>query len=254
MNYLIRLTQKLRHVGLLPTIFAVFMYPFGIIRRRQYYLMLRKHSINERFTEIYKKNFWSSKESGSGEGSEVKYTQPLRFWLENKVLELNIKIFVDAPCGDFNWMKELLPKIDLHYTGLDIVPSVILKNREKYSSNKVKFEVANICCDPIPQCDLVMVRDCLFHLSYEDINKFLVNLGKTKYKYLLTTTHIVGEDFKNEDIITGDFRLIDLFSYPFCFDSNAVLDRVDDFPEGYKIPREMILIEKKFVPLTTRHY
>jgi hypothetical protein len=93
-----------------------------------------------------------------------------------------------------------------------------------------------------------MVRDCLFHFSYNDINKFLKNINKIKYKYLLTTTHIVKKNFINRDIITGDFRIINLFSYPFNFNNQNIVDRVNDYPKGHSLPREMILIEKKYVP------
>ena len=79
-------------------------------------------------------------------------------------------------------------------------------------------------------------------------NNFLHNLATTDYKYLLTTTHKVDRDFKNSNIITGDFRIIDLFSEPFYFDPNNIKNRVDDYPKGYPIMREMILIEKNFVP------
>ena len=93
-----------------------------------------------------------------------------------------------------------------------------------------------------------MVRDCLFHLSYYDINQFLINLSKTNHKYLLTTNHIVEKGFENTNIITGDFRIIDLFREPFDFDSKLVKDRVNDFTYVDIIKREMILIEKQDVP------
>ena len=99
-----------------------------------------------------------------------------------------------------------------------------------------------------------MVRDCLFHLSYEDINRFLTNLSNTNYKYLLTTTHTVEKDFKNSNINTGDFRLINLFGPPFSFDPTKVKSRVDDFPVGYSIERQMILVEKRFVPTEVSNF
>lgn len=210
--------------------------------------MLKRPDIDTRFGEIYDKNFWSSKESGSGEGSEFLYTQSLREWLIETVPKLGVEVFLDAACGDFNWMKKVLPILNVDYIGLDIVPSVIEINNRKYSSDKVKFAVSNICNDPLPKCDLIMVRDCLFHLSYGDINKFLGNLSRLDYKYLLTTTHVVVDDFANRNIISGDFRLINLFAPPFSFDSTKVIDRVNDYPKGYKLPREIILVEKKFVP------
>jgi hypothetical protein len=145
-------------------------------------------------------------------------------------------------------MKLVLPKVDINYIGLDIVENVIEKNKITYATNNINFEISNICEDRLPDCDIIMVRDCLFHLSYEDINKFLINLSNTNYKYLLTTTHTVNKDFENSNINTGDFRLIDLFSPPFSFDPTKVESRVDDFPVGYSLKRQMILVEKRFVP------
>ena len=144
-------------------------------------------------------------------------------------------------------MKLVTPLVDIKYLGLDIVDVVIAKNSLHYSSKQVEFRVANICLDEIPDCDIIMVRDCLFHLSYKDINDFLINLSKTNYKYLLTTTHKLDIKFSNTDIPTGDFRLIDLFSPPFAFSVENVKDRVDHFPEGETLKREMILIEKEYV-------
>ncbi|MEM6824080.1 MAG: hypothetical protein AAF566_03120, partial [Pseudomonadota bacterium] len=74
------------------------------------------------------------------------------------------------------------------------------------------------------------------------------NIARVNYKYLLTTTNTVGAEFENSDITTGDFRRIALFKPPFSVAPTAVLDRVDDYPEGYPIAREMILLRKADVP------
>ena len=243
-----RIRAKLKRDGIFGLTIAIIKYPFTLRRRNEYRGMLTLNSPKERFSEIYKKNLWSSAESVSGVGSEILYTEPLREWLIENINLLKIKTFVDAPCGDFNWIKLVLPKVDINYIGLDIVDSIIEQNKVIYASDNIKFEIANICEDRLPDCDIIMVRDCLFHLSNEDINKFLINLSKTDYKYLLTTTHKVDKTFKNSNIKTGDFRLIDLFSFPFYFVSTKVKSRVEDFPTGYSIKRQMILVEKKFVP------
>ena len=204
--------------------------------------------ISSRFSIIYENNLWSSPESLSGEGSEVSYTGPTREWLIGKIPQLGVRRMVDAGCGDFNWMKLVVPEIDVSYVGLDIVASVIADNNRNYAREGLTFGVANICEDEIPSCDLVMVRDCLFHLSYDDTDKSLRNLSKTDYKYLLTTTHSVEQDFANTDIFTGSFRLIDVFRDPFNFNGSHVLDRVLDYPEGHAYPREMTLLKKESVP------
>ena len=211
--------------------------------------MLSYDTSKEKFSEIYNSNLWGSVESRSGEGSEIGYTEPLRKWLIEKINSLDIKTVVDAACGDLNWMKLVLREVEVNYIKLDIVEEVIEGNNLAYGSDRIEFGVANICEDKLQDCDLIIVRDCLFHLSYDDINSFLFNLSKTNYKYLLTTTHIVDLEFKNSDISTGYHRLIDLFKDPFNFDVDHVKDRVADFPEGYQTKREMIIVEKKFVPI-----
>ena len=129
-----KIETTLRRIGFLGLFFSILKYPLKIVKKLKYKKMLSGDNIQTRFEEIYRNNFWSSVESLSGEGSEVEYTSSIRRWLIENLPKLNIKVFVDAPCGDFNWMKLVLPKLDLNYTGLDIVPSLINKNNEDHGS------------------------------------------------------------------------------------------------------------------------
>jgi len=249
MNFYKKIQEKFLRDGFLSTVNKICRYPFEFSRRNEYKKMLQINSISDRFSKIYEKNLWNSKESSSGEGSELSYTQPLRQWLITKLIKHNVKVLVDAPCGDFNWMRKVLENININYIGVDIVSSVIEKNKIQYGGgNNIHFLQKNICEDTLPKCDILMVRDCLFHLSYTDIDRFLKNISNVDYLYLLTTTHIVNNKFTNKNITTGDYRTIDLFSHPFNFDKNSVVDRVDDFPEGCRVQREMILVKKINVP------
>lgn len=101
---------------------------------------------------------------------------------------------------------------EIDYIGGDIVNALILENNKKYASKHISFITLDITQDLLPDADLIIVRDCLFHLSYADISLFLKNLSKSKIKYILTTGHI---EVKNTDIVTGDFRKINLFTAPF---------------------------------------
>ena len=245
-----RLFTILKRDGLVATIVAM---PVVLKRRIAYQNMFKKKSSKQRFSAIYEKKFWSMGESGSGEGSEIEYTERLRNWLVDAIPKYGVRKLVDAPCGDFNWMRLVVPKLGIEYFGFDIVDGVIDENRNKYADDKTHFAVADICEDELPSCDLLMVRDCLFHLSFKDINRFLENIAEVDYKYLLTTTHIVEKEFRNSDITTGAFRLIDLFTAPFNFKEKDILERVDDYPISYAIPREMILIAKAAVPKELTH-
>ena len=260
MNLLNRTVTKINKDGLLSAILAIILLPFTLkerIRQKKIRtdtdLIIEKATLKERFNLIYKKNIWDSKESISGPGSEIYYTERLRNWMIDVLPKYQIKRLTDAPCGDFNWMKLVVSEIEIEYYGFDIVNSLIKNNNALYRSDKIQFGIANICEDKLPDCDLLMVRDCLFHLSYNDINKFLENIKNINYKYLLTTTHIVEKKFVNKDIKSADYRLIDLFKEPFNFDSKKVINRVDDFPTDELVPREMILISKADVPKSIKY-
>src|SRR6266704_119458 len=59
------------------------------------------------FTQIYRDNAWQNAESRSGHGSTVERTALIRYVLAALVEEFGIRSLLDAPCGDFNWMKEV---------------------------------------------------------------------------------------------------------------------------------------------------
>mgnify|MGYP001794991048 FL=1 len=203
----------------------------------------------DRFNKIYEHNIWGDEESLSGPGSSAKYTEKLRAELPGIIKEYGIRSIVDAPCGDFAWMKLLVPQIDVEYIGCDIVGSVIERNTKLFAAPGVTFMEKDISTEPLPDGDLIFVRDCLFHLSFADIDGFLHNLEKTNYKYLMTTAHRIEnqDEFNNTDILTGDFRLIDLYSAPFGFDRDSVLVEIEDFLDGW-FPRDMVMIARKDVP------
>ena len=201
--------------------------------------------MKEIFEKIIKENAWSRgrTESPCGPGSSIKYTENLRLHFPLLVEKFNIKSILDAPCGDFNWMKLVVPTLDVDYTGADIVSALIENNIDLYKTDKIKFEVLDITKDKLPNADLMVCRDCLFHLSNDSIKLFLDNFLTSDIKYLLTTTHYNNADFKNTDIKDGNFRLLDLFSAPFDFDKD-VLYQIDDWIAGYK-PRGMILLSRE---------
>lgn len=205
----------------------------------------------EKFTWIYKNNYWGY-ESVSGAGSTIRYTQNIRKELPNIISQFKIKTVLDAPCGDFNWMKVLLPELNINYIGGDIVKELIASHNLNYSDKKTKFIALNLITDPLPNADLMLCRDCLFHFSYDDIRKFLLNFSKSQITYLLTTTHKNTSNFRNRNIQTGDFRLIDLFSAPFNF-PNTPLSRIEDWlsPEP---EREMCLFSREHVNIAIRNF
>jgi len=164
------------------------------------------------FSKIYGDNFWLSKESRSGGGSLISTTKTIREKLPLLWEEYGIKTFLDAPCGDYNWMKEV-EKRNIIYTGGDIVEEVIAQNNKKYSAQNVSFKVIDITKDELPAVDMIFCKDCLQHLSYEKIFMALSNFKRSKSKYLLTTSY--SETLYNWDIHDGDCRPLNLLKKPF---------------------------------------
>jgi hypothetical protein len=202
-----------------------------------------EHDLKETFTDIFLKNRWGSDESVSGAGSTLKYTENLRIKLPLMFKDFGIRRVLDAPCGDFNWMAEVMKDTNLEYVGADIVESIIFKNKSTHSAINIDFCQLDITKDQLPTADLMICRDCLFHLSYEKIKLFIENFKKSNIRYLLTTSHRNNNVFTNRDIPNGAFRLLDLFSTPFNFPQSPLViieDWVPPFPE-----RDMILWNKE---------
>ena len=189
--------------------------------------LLKTKSVEERFNKIYSTNYWLDDESRSGTGSSLRSTENIRFHLPKILEKFNIKKLFDAPCGDFNWMSQVLKSVEVDYIGSDIVEDLIVINK-KNEKNNIKFIKLDIRIDKLPAADLMVCRDCLFHFSYEDIFKFLDNFLTSDIEYILLTSHLNTEDkFENTNIITGDFRKIDFFLKPFNFEKNYIYNFED---------------------------
>jgi hypothetical protein len=180
------------------------------------------------FSRIYELNLWTDSESRSGHGSTYEFTGALRNELPEILERLAVKTFVDAPCGDFNWMRHVTLPADCKYIGIDVVPQIVAMNQAKFSDTEHQFRCQDITSEPILFGDLIFCRDCLIHLSYADIRGFLKNFVESNSRYLMTTTHINRDGFPNKDIASGEFRRIDLFRAPFNF-GKAVVHRVEDY-------------------------
>lgn len=206
----------------------------------QYQKILKIDGIENRFTKIYEKKIWGDAESVSGSGSSIAYTENLRKEFPKLLKLFSIDSVFDAPCGDCHWMKSIVQeRQDIKYIGADIVKPIIEENSNTIKGVNIAFMHLDLTKDPFPVCDLMICRDCLFHLSYKDIYLTLNNFINSNIPYLLTTTHVNLSNFSNKDIASGDFRLIDLFSEPFNFPKSSLYIIQDWLPPD--LPREMHL-------------
>ena len=168
----------------------------------------------EVFTGIFETNSWLGKSSVSGPGSDPDQTAKIIAELPNLFRKFNISTVLDIPCGDFNWMRNV-DLSGIKYLGADIVKELISLNVAKYKSENISFMYANVITDRLPAVDLILCRDGLVHLSFADIRHALNNICRSGSKYLLTTTFPDRES--NEDIRTGDWRVLNLQIAPFNF-------------------------------------
>ena len=203
----------------------------------------------DRFTKIYKSNHWNSLESRSGEGSTFENTENIRLELPKLLNKYQINIFLDVPCGDFNWMRYVMEASSIQYIGGDIVPDLIKSNNQRYTDKNISFINLDLTKGPLPTADLMLCRDCLFHLSYDDIKRTLEVFLSSSVNYLLTTSSAApeGSRLKNSNIITGDMRKLDLFAPPFNLSSSDVMEIIEDSMISSSMKRWMILLKKTTV-------
>jgi len=167
-----------------------------------------------KFTEIYRNNLWNNEESRSGGGSTLNRTGKVRTGLRELFAELGIRSICDAGCGDFNWMKTVETK-NITYIGVDIVKELIVANKEKHEGGNTSFLELDIIRDDLPTVDLILCREVLFHLSFQDVCAAIVNFKRSKSKYLLATHYPYISE--NVDIETGRCRGINFQKAPLKF-------------------------------------
>jgi hypothetical protein len=182
------------------------------------------------FESIHTKNWWRSGESKSGFGSELERTESLRahleIWLSAHHAE--VSSLLDAPCGDFNWMRAVRFPEGTHYVGGDIVRSLIDSNIAGFASDNRSFVDLDIISDPLPEADAWLCRDVLFHFPFKQGCEVIERFRASKCRYFLSTTH---EHAKNDkDIKFGWFRPVNLCIAP--YNLGAPVERWEDAPEN----------------------
>lgn len=187
-----------------------------------YHLRYRGRSTSDIFVDIYRRNHWRDADTVSGPGSTFEQTTALRAALSELCSRLGIESVLDVPCGDFHWMSAV--ELDVEsYVGMDIVPEIIAANRERYAKPGRSFAVGDLTQSDLPRADLVFCRDCLVHLSFDDIERAIQRIKASSSTYLLTTSF---HGHSNRDINTGNWRPVNLQKAPFHFP--APLEVIDE--------------------------
>jgi len=168
----------------------------------------------QKFTEVYHKNTWNGTESLSGTGSDLAQTSLLRKILPALLQDLAADSLVDAPCGDMHWMKDIpWESLNIAYTGVDIVPDLIEKNRRSFPTRR--FECLDLVTDILPKANIIFCRDCLVHLPLAEVQTVIRNFIKSGAAWLLTTTFPTRPN--NPDVRWSGWRPLNLEAAPFNF-------------------------------------
>ncbi|HET9767321.1 MAG TPA: class I SAM-dependent methyltransferase [Thermoanaerobaculia bacterium] len=169
-------------------------------------------TLAERFALLHELEVYRHAEAVSGEGSTPTETAALRAALPALLAAHGVRTLLDVPCGGFDWMREV-DLADIDYVGVDIVPALVAENRVRFGGATRRFLVLDATRDALPAADLVLCRDLLVHLSLADLAAALRNFVGSGARLLLTN-HYAERD-GNPDILSGDFRPVNLCRPPF---------------------------------------
>jgi SAM-dependent methyltransferase len=152
-------------------------------------------SPGDAFGRIYHEGIWGSEgdyNSGSGthtEGVAAPYVAAVGEFLRG----LGKPNVVDLGCGDFSVGARLRKFCD-RYIACDVVEQLIERNRQKYFDLGVEFRLVDITHDPLPNGDVVILRQVLQHCSNAQISAVVSKLPGA-CRYLVLTEHLPRSEF-----------------------------------------------------------
>lgn len=166
------------------------------------------------FRYAHRHNLWRGPETPSGAGSSLDQTEVIAGVVPALCERYGVQTLLDVPCGTGTWMAQVsLPGVQ--YIGGDIVPEIVAEADRRYGSRGRRYVELDLMRSPLPAADLLLCRDCLVHLSLADIAKVIENVRRSDITYILTTTFTAEPEYR--DIVTGDWRPINLEVPPFSF-------------------------------------
>jgi hypothetical protein len=183
----------------------------GFVRRN----VFKKYTSAEFFTYVYEANVWLDTESRSGIGSrrDSRSVADTMEALEMMYQTRGVRTISDIPCGDFNWMPLFLSKhSDVDYQGYDIVAPLIKRNRAEFPNTK--FNLFDIVADVPPKTDLILCKDLLNHLSFDDVRRALSNMKASGSTWLIASNNFGFRNVELEMNLAGATRHLDICQRP----------------------------------------
>jgi hypothetical protein len=183
------------------------------------------------FTNIFERNWWNNAESRSGWGAELGRTVSIRAGLQDFVQRHALESLLDAPCGDFHWMRHVRWPNGFRYIGADIVHDLIIENRKRYPGHE--FIELDVLHDSLPDVDAWLARDLMIHFPDEAVRTAINQFRRSTARYLLATTYPNAR--QNSDIRYGQVRHLNLCAPPFGLPPPLEILREDDDPETGRV-------------------
>ena len=173
--------------------------------------------------QIYEQHLWGGKAfdfySGIGSHDPKTITPYLDVVINFLKSKNNALTVCDLGCGDFNIGKHLVEHTKTYFA-IDIVESLINRNKMLFQRDNLEFLCLDISKDKLPTADCVILRQVLQHLSNTEIQNIVSKLSD--YKYIILTEHLPKGNFvPNKDKIASQgIRLkqnsgVDLLVKPF---------------------------------------
>jgi len=195
------------------------------------------------FSRIYDTGEWdrdSDVKGTSGSGSSPTNARMYIEYLRNFLKDQNIKSVVDLGCGDWQ-ISSCINWNGIQYTGVDVVESVINRNKKKYSSPKISFIKADGIDYSLPRADLLICKDVLQHLPFMDILSVITQMSKFKYCIIVNDVDPVTLTCENIDIPRGHYRTLDVTKPPFGLTGRKVLTYA-----SANETKQVLLIQNKY--------
>lgn len=171
----------------------------------------RGRPLEDVFNEIYTRGIWTPEgcedKFHSGPGSMPEVTEGYEAFVAGYInAHAGIATLVDIGCGDFQVSGRILSRLmrPVRYVGCDVASVVIADNQQRHGvPDRIEFRCLNVSRDPLPEGDIVTIREVFQHLSNDTILGALDNL-RPKFKVAIITEAVpIKPAAPNLDIVSG---------------------------------------------------
>lgn len=143
------------------------------------------------FDAVYRERMWGgTPDRSSGWGSYGEHSSEYVDFVRDFIGRNNVQSILDVGCGDFQIGSRICGDVS-RYIGADVSRFIIDHNATAFSDfDNVQFMALDVCADPLPQVDLITIREVLQHLSNADITLALNNIEQSQARFALVTEHL----------------------------------------------------------------